>query len=66
MNDRKRTALYVTNGIICDYADYYGRYPAVDDVRANWRMKTLNGSVTDTEIEEIIRLVERQDMGIWN
>lgn len=67
-NDLHNAALYKVNGIVCDLADYNGKFPTVEDVRNNWRMK-LNGTndvVSDEEIENIIRLVERQDMGLWN
>lgn len=67
-NDLHASALYKTNGIICDFADYYGRYPSVDEVRESWQMKLnrTNEEVTDEEIEQIIRKVERCDMGLWN
>lgn len=67
MSDLHRTTLYVVNGIVCDHADYYGKYPDVFDVRCNWRMsREMNGDITDDEIRDIIRMVERQDMGLWN
>ena len=68
LSDQKRTALYVVNGCVCDWADYFGKYPTVDDVRSSWKLKMndINGQVTDEEIEEVIRMVERQDMGLWN
>ncbi len=66
MSDLKNSALYVVNGMICDFADYFGKYPTVDEVRRSWKMKMndMNARVTDEEIEDIIRRVERQDMGI--
>lgn len=67
ISDDHRCKLYLVNAIVCDLADFNGKYPSVEDVKGNWRFSysRLN-EVSDTEIEQIIRAVERCDMGLWN
>ena len=67
-NDLHNADLYLVNGIVCDFCDLEGKYPTVDDIRQNWQLSRYGTGqrVTDDEIERIIRLVERQDMGLWN
>lgn len=66
-NDLHRTDLFVVNGCVCDYRDYFGNYPSVNDIRCSWRLQVngINDRVSDEEILEIILLVKRFD-GMYN
>lgn len=58
--DLRNTALYIVNGIICDYKDYKGIYPTIEIVRANFNFPKYAG-ITDGEILHIIEMVKRYD-----
>ena len=58
--DLRNTALYIVNGIICDYKDHKGIYPSIEIVRACFNFPKY-ADITDREIEHIITMVKRYD-----
>lgn len=58
--DLKNTALYIVNGIICNYKDYSGVYPSVAIVRDNFNFPKY-ANITDNEIQDIINKVIKID-----
>lgn len=58
--DLKNTALYIINGIICNYKDFTGVYPSIEVVKGNFNYpKYVN--IQDNEIQNIIDSVIRID-----
>lgn len=60
MKDLRNTALYIVNGIICDYVDYNGKYPTAAEVRENFNFPYY-GNISDNDILNIINNVKKYD-----
>ena len=58
--DFKNTALHIVNGIICDYKDFTGIYPTVENVRNNFNFPKY-ADISDNEISHIIEMVKKYD-----
>lgn len=50
----------MVNGIICDFTEFYNKYPSIDDVKSNYNFKYCD-LVSDDDIKNIINNVIKID-----